>query len=419
MYFYPDSPEKFREKALRWASGFDTYMFVNGNRYDTLHGCFPEKLAVGARRELKADDRVFEQLDAFAGQPHGWIFGYLSYDVKNETEALNSQNPDRLAFPTACFFEPEVLVSFFDHGVHIEADDAIRIYDEINSSPAPFPIRLPRVTFCPETGRNDYLRTGRLLRSRIVEGDIYEINYCVRYYAEQVDLSPLSAYWSLNGISPAPFSLLFESGGQAIMSASPERFLKKTGDRLVSQPMKGTIRRGSTIEEDESLKAALRASEKEIAENMMIMDLVRNDLARVCKSGSVVVEDLFGVYTFPKVHQMITTIAGDTRLDSTIGKILRATFPMGSMTGAPKIRAMELIDQYEAFYRGAFSGAAGYITPDNDFDFNVLIRSLFYNKSDRHLSFGVGSAITYDCELEKEWEECQLKAGIFRQLFGE
>jgi len=418
MYFYPGNLENFRAKALRWASEFGTYMYLNGNGYDTLHGAFPEKLAVGVRRELKTGRNVFEKLEEFIAGPHGWIFGYISYDAKNEVEDLTSKNPDFLQFPIIHFFEPQFLLTFYEGSVFIESDNASAIYQSIERTEPIAVSGKVALSFYPETGKSEYLKTGHLLKQHILEGDIYEINYCIRYFARKASIDPLVVYLALNSLSGAPFSLVYETGNHAIISASPERFLKKEDRKIISQPMKGTIRRGNTKEEDELLKEMLRHCEKEIAENMMIMDLVRNDLARTCIPGTVNVEELFGIYSFPKVHQMITTVTGMLRGNSSVVDVIRNAFPMGSMTGAPKIRAMELIDTYERFFRGAFSGAAGYISPDNDFDFNVLIRSLFYNKQETYLSFSAGSAITYDCDLEKEWNECQLKAAVFRQLFA-
>jgi para-aminobenzoate synthetase component I len=193
--------------------------------------------------------------------------------------------------------------------------------------------------------------------------------------------------------------------------------LKKEGNRLISQPIKGTIRRGENEAEDQLLRQQLRNDEKELAENMMIVDLVRNDLARSARTGSVKVEEMFGIYAFRQVHQMISTVTAQLKEAIPFTEAIRQAFPMGSMTGAPKIRAMELIDQYEQSRRGLFSGAVGYITPEGDFDFNVVIRSILYNAANHYLSFHVGSAITYDSVPEKEYEECLLKAqAIFRAL---
>ena len=237
MYFYPDNLEKFRTKALRWASEFDTYMYLNGNGYDTLHGAFPEKLAVGVRRELRADKNIFERLQEFIAEPHGWIFGYISYDAKNEIEVLQSKNPDFLQFPIVHFFEPRFLLTFYEDKVYIEGDAVADIYSTIELHE---PVSIggkAALSFCPETEKSEYLKTGHMLKQHILEGDIYEINYCIRYFAREASIDPLAVYPVLNSLSRAPFSLVYETGQHAIISASPERFLKKTDRKIVSQPM--------------------------------------------------------------------------------------------------------------------------------------------------------------------------------------
>ncbi|MEO5675183.1 MAG: anthranilate synthase component I family protein, partial [Chitinophagales bacterium] len=218
--------------------------------------------------------------------------------------------------------------------------------------------------------------------------------------------------------SPAPLACFLKHGEKFLLSASPERFLKKESRKIISQPMKGTISRSNHAESDEHAKELLGTDEKEKAENVMIVDLVRNDLARSAVAGSVSVEELFGIYSFPRVHQMISTVSATLRNDVHFTEAIRNAFPMGSMTGAPKVMAMQLIDKYEKVKRGLFSGSAGYITPGGDFDFNVVIRSLLYNRESRYLSFQTGSAITHDCNPEKEYEECLLKAQAIMSTLG-
>ena len=231
-----------------------------------------------------------------------------------------------------------------------------------------------------------------------------------------------SMRWSftkLNQLSPSPFSSFQKHEKNYILSASPERFLKNEGGKIISQPIKGTRPRGESEVEDEALKKELRSDEKELAENMMIVDLVRNDLARSSKIGSVKVEEIFGIYSFKQVHQMISTVVSEKRTELDVFQVIKNAFPMGSMTGAPKVKVMQLIEQYENTKRGAFSGAAGYICPNGDFDFNVLIRSLFLSTKKDTYSFQAGSAITYDSIPEKEYEECMLKAKAIMELINE
>lgn len=200
------------------------------------------------------------------------------------------------------------------------------------------------------------------------------------------------------------------------MSASPERFLKRNGTHVVSQPIKGTARRAENMEEDEGLKEALRTDEKERSENIMIVDLVRNDLSHYASKGSVIVEELCKIYTFEQVHQMISTITASVALEIDSVDLIKSVFPMGSMTGAPKIAAMQLIEKLESTKRGLYSGAIGYFAPNGDFDFNVVIRSILYNAEKQFVSFSVGSAITARSVPEKEYEECLLKAKAMRTV---
>ncbi|HYH55616.1 MAG TPA: anthranilate synthase component I family protein, partial [Anseongella sp.] len=265
--------------------------------------------------------------------------------------------------------------------------------------------------------REDYLETVEAIRRHIREGDVYELTFCLDFYAGDYQCDPAALFSRLNSAAPAPFASFLKLGEHHIICASPERFLKKTGSNILSQPVKGTIRRSGRPAEDEQLKSALRNSEKEQAENVMIVDLVRNDLARSAVPGSVKVSELFGIYSFPHWHQMISTVEAEARPGLHPLEIIRHAFPMGSMTGAPKIMAMRLIEQYERTKRGAFSGAIGYFTPGRDFDFNVVIRSVLYNSGRKQLLFPVGSAITYDSLPENEYQECLLKAQAIHALF--
>jgi para-aminobenzoate synthetase component 1 len=258
--------------------------------------------------------------------------------------------------------------------------------------------------------RNEYLETVKKIQGHIARGDCYEICFCQEFFAENVEISPVNVFKKLDDLSPNPFSAFYKWEEKYLMCASPERFLKKTKNQIISQPMKGTSKRMSeNSRKDEEEKKALLSNEKERAENIMIVDLVRNDLSKICTEGSVMVEEYLKIYSFPQVHQMISTIKGNLRKKTSIADILSATFPMGSMTGAPKKRAMELIEKFERTKRGLFSGTVGYVNPDGDFDFNVVIRSILYNNENKYLSIQAGSAITFKSIAEKEFEECHIK----------
>jgi para-aminobenzoate synthetase component I len=266
--------------------------------------------------------------------------------------------------------------------------------------------------------KTEYLGAVGKIQQHILKGDIYEMNFCQEFYIENAMANPVALYQKLNSISPAPFSAYFRYGHKYLICSSPERFLAKRGEKIISQPIKGTIKRGENEDEDNKLKYNLFNNEKERAENVMIVDLVRNDLSRTAKKGSVVVEELCKIYSYKQVHQMVSTICSEidaTRYDIT--DLIKFAFPMGSMTGAPKIKAMELIEKYEKTKRGLYSGSIGYIAPNKDFDFNVVIRSILYNSENKYLSFIVGSAITSLSNPESEYDECLLKAsGILKAL---
>lgn len=201
-----------------------------------------------------------------------------------------------------------------------------------------------------------------------------------------------------------------------MLSASPERYLKKDGETIISQPIKGTAKRSKNILEDDRLKIALSQDTKERSENIMIVDLVRNDLSKTAIKGSVKVEELTKVYTFDQVHQMISTVTSKVEETTHPVDVIKSTFPMGSMTGAPKISAMRIIEDLEASKRGLYSGSVGYFSPTGNFDFNVVIRSILYNKTKKYVSYSVGGAITAKSDPLKEYEECLLKAKAMRTV---
>tara|TARA_R110001592_G_scaffold18399_2_gene76385 strand:- start:395 stop:1651 length:1257 start_codon:yes stop_codon:yes gene_type:complete len=405
----------FLEKALHWANGFShcAYFQSNGISYP-YHG-FDEILAVGAKRIFVPNEKDrFEALSAF--HQGKWLFGYLGYDLKNDTEDLSSNNTDKVQFPEISFFEPKHILFFKGNEVEIwSEEDVLAQIEKTESSTAQSKLSTPQASIT----QTKYLAIIEKLRQHIEEGDCYEINFCQEFHGEIETVNPIQLYLDLNKLSPSPFSCFQKHVDHYILSASPERFMKKEGDRIISQPIKGTRARGNSEAEDEALRKDLRSDEKELAENMMIVDLVRNDLARSSKVGSVKVEEIFGIYSFQQVHQMISTIVSEKRDDVTAFEVIKNAFPMGSMTGAPKVKVMELIEQYENTKRGAFSGAAGYISPNGDFDFNVLIRSLFLNKSSKTYSFQAGSAITYDSDPQKEYEECMVKAKAILSLIDQ
>lgn len=282
----------------------------------------------------------------------------------------------------------------------------------ISLASGPSAIRLKQ-----KLSQQEYLLQISKLREHIQKGDIYEINYCVALETNACEIDPVSVFLKLHALARAPYAALLKWGDSFILSASPELFLKKQGDVISTKPIKGTIRRGTTPEEDAALKAELQQSLKERTENVMAVDVARNDLSMFAEKGSVSVNRLYNIETFETVHQMVSTVSCRLKKHTSFEKILRSTFPMASMTGAPKQRAMDLIDRYEVFERGCYSGAMGLIDAKGDYTLSVIIRSIFYNQNAKTIRVAVGGAITYLSDPEKEYEECLLKAnGLLRAL---
>jgi len=404
-------------KALRWANQFKYCALFNPNETKEYpFGAFKHCLGVGSQQVINSKDLPFDQLRKYLTNSRKWLMGHFSYDLKNDLESLNSNNQETINFPLMSFFEAEHLLRFYDEYVEIiTSDDPKTIYDAILQFESGTSISTSYEEIICNTTFDEYITNAEMLRKHIIEGDIYEINYCIDYTVKNLQLNPIDFYQMLCERSPTPFSTYYKCADLYALGASPERFLRKNEDQLISQPIKGTAKRGANPTEDQELIEALRHDEKEIAENMMIVDLVRNDLSKSSVSGSVKVEEMFGIYTFQHWHQMISTVSATAKPTIDVVDIIKNAFPMGSMTGAPKIKVMELIEKYETFKRGIYSGAIGYITPEKDFDFNVVIRTLLYDSSQAKGAFMVGSAITYDADPEKEYTECLLKARTIQE----
>ena len=408
-----------KQKVLNWAKRFNTFCFLDNHQYQLEPHTVECLLAAGVKRQLTANTgNALGQLQTFLDGSNSWLFGHLGYDLKNEIEQLSSSNPDKIKFPDLFFFEPEVVIRLSATEMVIESDNPHLIYKSITEICAatdedgPYSFNIQSLIT-----QKEYISIIKKLKQHILRGDCYEINFCQEFFAENAVIDPFSVYEKLSKVSPNPFSALYKLNDKWLICASPERFLQRKGSQILSQPIKGTSKRMlNSAEEDQKSKEGLLNSAKDRSENVMVVDLVRNDLAKICKEGTVKVDELYGVYSFPQVHQMISTVSGILKEELLFSEIIRATFPMGSMTGAPKKRVMQLIEQYERTKRGIFSGAIGYISPDGDFDFNVVIRSIMYNASSCYLSFEAGSGITYYSDPELEWEECLLKAEAIKYV---
>jgi len=406
----------FKKQALQYASTFDVCCYLDSNSYKDKYGKHDCLIAFGVEKELTAPvGNAFSRLKTFVKENPTWMFGLITYDLKNEVEALEQSYLDDLNFPDLYFFIPKYLISIKANEIEIIKGNR-EIIDDIEKTVLFDDESAQIINIQSKFTKAAYLETLERIKQHIKRGDIYEMNFCQEFFAENAQINPLNVYNKLSTISPSPFSGFLKIKDKFILSATPERFLAKKGNKLTSQPIKGTAKRSTNEAEDLSIKNSLKNSEKEQAENVMIVDLVRNDLTKSAVKGTVKVDELFGIYTFPQVHQMISSISCELSPDVHFIDAIRNTFPMGSMTGAPKLRAMQLIDKYERSKRGAYSGSFGYISPDGDFDFNVVIRSILYNSSTKYLSFQVGGAITYQSDAELEYEECLLKASAMMSV---
>ena len=418
------NPILYKQKLLNYAKKFQQIAWLDSHseiKNYSLQSDINGLVALGAKESVRNEmgKSSFSALKKFVDRSK-WAFGFLTYDLKNETEVnLNSNNPDELAFPEMYFFEPEALLLFTDDAVQIQTENFALLKELIELDRQEFKAEQLFFKVEPKAriSAEQYIQKVKQIQQKINRGDVYELNFCHEFYADNCAINPFDLFVKLSEHSPSPFASFFRLNDQYILCASPERFLKKKGQTLISQPIKGTVKRGLTAEEDEKLKYELRNNPKEQSENVMIVDLVRNDMSHIAKDGSVNVKELFGIYTFPQVHQMISTIECEIKANLHPVDVIKNCFPMGSMTGAPKVRAMQLIDEFEESKRGVYSGSIGYFSPVGNFDFNVVIRSILYHAQKQKLSFSVGSAITHHSIPEQEYQETLVKAkAIFEVL---
>jgi len=395
---------------LNWVNQFNIFCLLDSNQYVDEESRFDWILAAGSTNQIQLDFPLdFQQLQAYHQQNKEWLFGHFNYP---------SKNADSIGFPPAFFFNPEILIQQKEKTIFIKAQHPQKIFDQIqNQSDQIIPSVKVSIDVQQTQSKTDYLQCINAIKQHIQRGDCYELNYCQAFKADDVVIDSLYLYQQLKSVSPNPFGALYKLNDKFCICASPERFIKKSGNEIISQPIKGTSKRDrENIEADEQLKHDLLHSPKERSENVMIVDLVRNDLSKICNEGTVHVKELFGIYSFPHVHQMISTIAGEVSVETHWTSIIEACYPMGSMTGAPKKKVMELIEKYETEPRGIFSGSIGYITPEEDFDFNVVIRSIYYNATTQTLSYKAGGGITINSNPEEEYEELLLKASAIENV---
>ncbi len=422
--FSVNTIDDFKNNLLSWSQQFKTIVWLDSNKYHQRYSNFDCALAVDEFTSIKTDYyNAFNMLKEYQTTTKDYLFGYITYDVKNDVENLTSSNFDGLDFADLYFFQPKKLIFVRENSVEFhylkmvddEIDDDFKAILKIKKlkeqqSSSEIKIKL-------KIHKDEYHKKVTNVLEHIHRGDIYEANFCQEFYAENSSINPLEVYKHLNQISEPPFASFLKVEHLYALCASPERYLKKEGAKIISQPIKGTAKRLVSEIDDKQIAKNLIRDEKERAENVMIVDLVRNDLSKSAKKGSVKVEELCKVYSFKQVHQMISTVVSKINTTETHPvDVIKDTFPMGSMTGAPKVSAMKIIEKLEETKRGLYSGTIGYFTPNNDFDFNVIIRSILYNEDKKYISYSVGGAITAKSIPEKEYEECLLKAKAMKYV---
>ncbi len=403
--------DKFIKKVISLSKKKSNFILLNSNNFSDTYDAI---IAYDKLSSIKSKNNSLNKLDNYIKEKNDWVFGFLTYDLKNEIEILNENNIDVFDLPNVYFFQPKTIWLIKNNIatiISINKDALINDWNEIISIP----------NYINENEKNnielffrntkyDYIDKVKKIKERIMRGDCYEMNFCFDIFNDNKTIDPYSTYNKLNEYTKSPMSTFLKIEDLFLISSSPERFLKKIDNIITSEPIKGTAKRGASKSEDKLNVKNLLSSPKELSENHMIVDLVRNDLSKIAKKGSVIVKKLNELNTFKRVHQLVSSIKAIINPNTKFSNIIRATFPMGSMTGAPKIESMKIIDEYESTKRGLYSGSVGYIKPNMDFDFNVVIRSIIYSKKDKKINISVGSAITFKSNADCEYDECLLKA---------
>lgn len=339
--------------------------------------------------------------------------GHLTYGYKDQLEPLESRFEDGFSWPASQWFVPRWVVEWegeeaWLHAHEADAEAGLALVERMRLGGSAAD-QAQDLQWRTTLNREEYLQHARALMAHIQRGDLYEVNYCIAHEVECTGFDPFISFNRLLSTTDAPFAGFLRLQNRFALCASPERFLSFDGNRMRGEPMKGTRPRGLDPAEDERLRMELEADPKERSENIMAVDVMRNDLSRVAMPGSVRVTSLCEVRSYPRVHQLVSVIEGERGAHFSAFDAVRAAFPMASMTGAPKIRAMQLIDAHESQARGLYSGTLGFFTPDGMADLNVAIRTALFDSATGRLSIPTGSALTAACDPEAEWEECQVK----------
>lgn len=373
-------------------------------------------LAFDAISYFEGDDTA--ALDAYLNQNEKeYRVGFMSYPSRN-----SQANPsEKIDFPTIGFFVPRYVVEIDEKGTltYLKGNkdnySSRKIEDFLNHSKKE---NNNKIRLQSQLSKSEYLSRIHALQTAMKNEDVCVAVFCQTFYAAQHKINPKTTYFHLNKRSKSPFSCFLQWDEKYVLSASPERFIKKEGNKLITQPIKGTARRGTTKSEDNRFKEELISSQKEREENTLVVQGIKDELAQIAYRNSIDVESFFQVHTFETVHQLISTISAELPSDITFGTLLNAVFPMGSMVGFPKVKALELLNKYENFDRGLYSGTIGYIKPNGDFDFNVVIRSILYDNERENIMCPVGGGITLQSSPEDEYNECLIKLKVLQDTLN-
>ncbi|MDI9357464.1 MAG: chorismate-binding protein [Phycisphaerales bacterium] len=428
--------DKFKIQSLIWSKSYSPVALLDTNSKTYREDEYIFLFAIGAvsvcTSDRKEDNSVFNAyLQQYVTETKDWIFGNLSFEFYAYTEDLIFNDPQeepmsKVGKPSACFlFRPDIIIKAIDsHCIFISSltrncDEVFSLISSIDIPDFNACFIQDSLLFTPYLSKLEYCNRINKLKEHIQQGDCYEINYCQGFFAKIENSIDLESIYAVLGKSiKMPMACFYKYNNHYLLSMSPERFIKKKGSCLLSQPIKGTYRKTGQSNDVGMEKKMFSLNKKEITENIMIVDLVRNDFSKVCIPSSVKVSECCAIYSFKNLYHMISTVVGSLYPDKDWFSCMQACFPMGSMTGVPKKRVLELTHQFEARDRGLYSGSVFYITPEGDFDSNVIIRSLFYNTIESALAVWTGGAITKSSDAESEYNECRLKIDALLSAIG-
>jgi para-aminobenzoate synthetase component I len=406
--------------SLPWAEPFAAALTLRDEPGLVLLESMPGFGRLGTRSFLAARpaEVTTDGFGALDRLDEGWWAGWLSYDLGREIERLPDLGRDDLGLPALALGRFEAWIEF-DHErrtVAIRGDgDAAHLVRALQRAGDADPAHAPIAEWRTSLPRPDYQAAVQRAIDYIRAGDVFQVNLSQRLSAEWRG-DPFALYARLRRESPSPYAALVRLGGADVISASPERFLSRRGDAIETRPIKGTRPRAADAAADRRLALALRSSAKDIAENVMIVDLARNDLGRIARFGTVSVKELCGLESHPGVHHLVSTVEARTRPGVSAADVIRATFPPGSVTGAPKVRALEIIEELEPVRRGPYCGAVGWFGPGDELELSVAIRTMIGAGGALHLH--VGGAVTADSDPAGEWQETMHKAARLLRAAG-